>query len=226
MRDGYSYSEAGRLGAIASYETIQAAKKERIARYNEDPKKCRYCSAPIPYEKKRTHSFCSHSCAASYNNRGICRNVQSELIKELKHCRHCGEVIPRKKCYCNTECNLAYRRKVSNERVLDHLIRNEKELSIGLIEAEDTKKMSSRRIRNFLLRTRERKCSCCQQTHWLDHEIPLEVDHANGNSSDNSPENLRLICPNCHALTPTYKGKNRGNGRAKRRERYHQGKSY
>lgn len=55
----------------------------------------------------------------------------------------------------------------------------------------------------------------------------LQVASFNSGRSDNNIlENLRLVCPNCHALTPTYKGKNAGNGRAKRRQRYIDGKSY
>ncbi len=41
----------------------------------------------------------------------------------------------------------------------------------------------------------------------------LEIDHIDGNSDNNSEENLRLVCPNCHSLTSTYRGTNRGNGR-------------
>ncbi len=41
----------------------------------------------------------------------------------------------------------------------------------------------------------------------------LEIDHIDGNSDNNSEENLRLVCPNCHSLTSTYCGTNRGNGR-------------
>lgn len=51
-------------------------------------------------------------------------------------------------------------------------------------------------------------CSKCNLTVWLDKKIPLELDHINGDNSDNSLKNLRLLCPNCHAQTPTYRGKN------------------
>ena len=40
--------------------------------------------------------------------------------------------------------------------------------------------------------------------------MPLELDHKNGDRRDNRLENLWLPCPNCHALTPTYRGRNIG----------------
>lgn len=57
-------------------------------------------------------------------------------------------------------------------------------------------------------------------------DIVLELEHKDGNSQNNSKENVCLICPNCHSQTPTYKGKNKGNGRHSRRKRYAEGKSY
>lgn len=52
-------------------------------------------------------------------------------------------------------------------------------------------------------------CSSCNLSTWLTGLMPLELDHINGDNSNNELSNLRLLCPNCHALTSTYRGKNK-----------------
>jgi hypothetical protein len=50
----------------------------------------------------------------------------------------------------------------------------------------------------------------------MSQPIPLELDHIDGDAGNNNYDNLRVLCPNCHALTPTFKAKNKGKGRAAR----------
>jgi hypothetical protein len=54
------------------------------------------------------------------------------------------------------------------------------------------------------------ECARCGNNTWQGCPIPLELEHKNGNRDDNRIENLELLCPNCHALTPTYRGRNIG----------------
>ena len=51
----------------------------------------------------------------------------------------------------------------------------------------------------------EPTCDICRRTFWVGEAIPLQLDHVDGNNEDNSLDNLRLLCPNCHAQTPQYR---------------------
>lgn len=70
--------------------------------------------------------------------------------------------------------------------------------------------ITSYRLKNRLLKEGvfDRKCYSCERTSWLDSPIPLELDHIDGHHLNNNLDNLTLLCPNCHALTSTYRGKN------------------
>lgn len=59
------------------------------------------------------------------------------------------------------------------------------------------------------------ECSRCKLSEWQDVPIPLELDHIDGEHTNNELNNLRLLCPNCHALTDTYRAKNKKTVRSK-----------
>lgn len=61
--------------------------------------------------------------------------------------------------------------------------------------------------RHNLLEYKCVNCGCDGQ--WQGGEISLEIDHIDGDNSNNELSNLRYLCPNCHALTDTYRGKNK-----------------
>ena len=58
-------------------------------------------------------------------------------------------------------------------------------------------------------------CNNCGIEEWNGIKIPLELDHIDGDSTNNSIKNLRLLCPNCHSVTPNWRGKNINNGKTK-----------
>ena len=61
---------------------------------------------------------------------------------------------------------------------------------------------------------KQRQCEGCSLTSWRGQSIPLELHHVNGINNDHRLANLQLLCPNCHALTKNYRGKNQSKSRA------------
>lgn len=192
---------------------------EAHLKVHEEDKECPVCGTRIHKDRK----FCSKSCAAKFNNLGIKRfygkgikSTDKEKIKKILKdriviCKNCNKefkAIRDNMQFCSQKCSQEYRFK-----------EKDKEYYAGKISRQKTLKL-------HFLRHNENKCSICGLTSWQNKPIVLILDHIDGNPENNLPENLRLVCPNCDSQLPTYKAKNTGHGRAYRRQRYKEGKSY
>ena len=130
--------------------------------------------------------------------------------KHEKFCLNCNAKLSRhSKKYCSNKCQLEYQQKQWEEKWLSG------EIS-GFYETNHWGHVPDR-IRTYLFNKFESKCSICGwgEINPYTGKIPLEVEHIDGNYKNNRPENLTLLCPNCHSLTETYRGANRGRGRPK-----------
>jgi hypothetical protein len=116
-----------------------------------------------------------------------CKNCTKEFSK------HYGSTG----VFCGHTCQGLFRKKETRERFKLGLISNRKRLKEILLEIKDS-------------------CWECDLKEWQGVLLPLEVDHIDGNVGHDMPDNVRLLCPNCHSITPTWKAKNKGNGRASR----------
>ena len=69
--------------------------------------------------------------------------------------------------------------------------------------------INSYKLKKRILRDKLKplKCEACGLEKWNGVDIPLELHHINGDNKDNSFENLKLLCPNCHALTDNYRNR-------------------
>ena len=185
---------------------------------------CKNCGIQFKALKKQKRKYCSQSCSATINNKLYPKRIKLNEEKRIKlnkrkrieyhkrkknKCLNCGTITTNK--YCSSLCQSEYRRKF--------LFTN--------IENENGDFTHSQ-VKKYLINKYGEKCMECgwSERNQYTCKIPIELEHIDGNSLNNKLYNLKLLCPNCHSLTSTYKGANAGNGRHSRKKRYQEGKSY
>lgn len=163
---------------------------------------CKICDNKV---SKRGNKYCSLSCANKAN--ALRRYGSFDKTKiEPKNCSNCfKEFIPstHKVMYCSLQCNSNKKR----QEKIDAWLKNPNTATVkdhGL----------SRTIRQYLIEQAGFKCSMpgCGwgKVNPTTGNVPLEIEHIDGNCMNNHPDNLIVMCPNCHSLTPTYRALNKG----------------
>ena len=115
------------------------------------------------------------------------------------HCKiECKWTYQGNNKFCSVQCAQTF-------RSLEH----KRKFFSGLLE----KRIDRPTARKYLAEARGYKCEVCSVSNWQGKPITLHVDHKNGDPSNDHPDNLRLICPNCHSQTEFLGGANKGRGR-------------
>jgi len=123
-------------------------------------------------------------------------------------CPVCGKETPRPGYkYCSHKCQQKFQYQSYIKKWKNGKIKGLN--SLGLVSSY---------IKKYLRRKFENKCCLCgwSEINQKTGLVPLVADHIDGNWQNNTEENLRLICPNCDSLTPTFAALNKGNGRENR----------
>lgn len=155
-----------------------------------------YCAAGCGnavFSSSARATYCSASCS----------NLRFK--KQRKPCAVCGKIVGlAKQIYCSYDCHRAAEFEKRRKRL-------ESGGYCGIYNCNGF-------VRKYLVYRLGERCSNCgwETRHPIRGRVPVEVEHIDGDWRNNRLENLTLLCPNCHALTSTYRGLNRGRGRAKR----------
>lgn len=146
------------------------------------------------------------------------RNARKRFLynrRKSKFCLHCGAKTTNK--FCSQKCQHDF-----NASAIFKKIETTENFYCNSLST------THRWLKRYLIQLHGEKCMECgwDKKHPLTNKVPIELEHIDGNSENNRLNNLKLLCPNCHSLTLTYKALNMGNGRYNRRERYKSGKSF
>ena len=125
------------------------------------------------------------------------------------YCANCNKEIKNRNKYCSIKCQKEHEYK---EYIL--------KWKNGEIDGMRGDYQISMHLKTYLFKKYNNKCARCGwgEVNKYTGNIPLEIEHIDGNYKNNSEENLIVLCPNCHSLTSTYKGANINHGRKERKK--------
>lgn len=149
----------------------------------------------------------------------------------MKNCKRCNkEFEPQKGLvnYCSIECRNSrgprseeFKKIVSEKltgrkqdkkrpkEVIDKIVEARKLNHQQKILSSEYNELSFESLRWRILYEQKHACNKCGINEWLGKPIILELEHKDGNHFNNDRENLEMLCPNCHSMTDTWRGRNK-----------------
>lgn len=166
---------------------------------------CNHCKKSI-YVKKNIYEnsisktfYCNHKCAATENNKG---RVQTEETKQKI----------RERLKNNNQISWF---KIKSKQEIDEIIQKIKAVKLKqLLERNWDEIGYDTKIKRVKIE-QQGKCKKCGLSKWQNQDIILEIEHKNGNHNNNNRDNLEALCPNCHSMTGTWRGRNKKGHRQK-----------
>lgn len=168
----------------------------------------------------KQRKFCSHKCSTEYVKTHPTKRNNS-ITKSCTYCKRDFKDRPLgKKQFCTQLCY--WSALSSNDSLVASVYGPRIAKSINGINTVMTLWKSGNynqqllrgrfevKVREHFFTIHDSKCSICNwgMLHPITKKVPLEIDHIDGNKHNNHIHNLRLVCPNCHSLTPTYRSLN------------------
>jgi hypothetical protein len=142
--------------------------------------------------------FCEAKCARGFSTKGKREEINSKVSKKLKGNRYGGSQIQKG--------TPAYEKWIDKIKVTWAKKRQKKIEEMKKLPFEEwSRDVMISQVSN----DQEHACNKCKNTHWIGEVITLELEHIDGNNRNDKRYNLELLCPNCHSLTNTWRGRNK-----------------
>lgn len=172
---------------------------------------CEMCGVII-IEKYGSGRFCNKQCACAFSTKNKRAEINEAVRQKLK-----GRAVSTS--HLQTEEVREKRNKTMIEKYgtisfQHHDFSQEKKEAIKQKVSETRRKQRHSRPfqdcshnlkKKILIEELGHQCSKCNLSEWLGEKIPLELDHIDGDHSNKEKSNFRLLCANCHSLTPTFR---------------------